>query len=140
MGIISNKTKVQDLVRALSIQYDKFFTNRQYKNTQFENNETEYMRQQNELANDIKKEEDQIFEILKQYFNEVFPELNLIAYDSRFVAFSKSRVMLGVILVENIKDGDESKIKRFLMENLFVEVKVDKLEDLPEEIRKKFKK
>jgi len=140
MAIISDKTKVQDLIRALSILYDKFYTNRQYKDLQYKDKEEEYLKEQNILADDIKKYENQIFDMLKKYFSELFPTLNLIAYDSRFVFLSKSKIVIGALLVEGMNDEDEIAIKKFLQETLFVEGRIDKFEDLPEEIRKKFKK
>ena len=41
MAIISEKTRLQDLVRSMSILYDKFLTNRQYKDKQFKDDEKE---------------------------------------------------------------------------------------------------
>ena len=140
MAIISEKTRLQDLIRSMSILYDKFLTNKQYKDKQFKDNEAEYMKNQQALANDIKFQEDLVSRTLSTLFKEYFPKLNFIAYDSRLLYFNRSQSRLGLILVESMSEEDENKIKNFFKENFLMEILINKFEDLPEELQKKFKK
>ena len=141
MAIISEKTRLQDLIRSMSILYDKFLTNRQYKDKQFKDNEQEYIKNQKALANEIKFQEGLVSQTLSFIFKEYFPNLEFLAYDSRLLYFNRSESRIGLILVSGIKnDEDENNIKKFFRENFMMEILVNKFEDLPEEIQKKFKK
>lgn len=141
MAIISEKTRLQDLIRSMSILYDKFLTNRQYKDKQFKDNEQEYMKNQKALADDIKFQEELVSRSIETIFKQYFPNFKFLAYDSRLLYFNRSESRLGLILVSGIKnDEDENNIKRFFKENFMMEILVNKFEDLPEELQKKFKK
>lgn len=140
MGIISEKTKIQDLIRSMSILYDRFLTNRQYKEKQFKDNEQEYIKNQKALADDIKFQEGLVSQTLSFIFKEYFPNLEFLAYDSRLLYFNRSESRIGLILVKGMNKQDEDNIKRFFKENFMMEILVNKFEDLPEELQKKFKK
>ena len=140
MAIISEKTRLQDLVRSMSILYDKFLTNRQYKDKQFKDDEKEYMKNQQALANDIKFQEDLVSRTISTLFKEFFPKLEFIAYDSRLLYFNRAQSRLGLILVKGINEDDEMNIKKFFRENFLMEILINKFEDLTEDLQKKFKK
>ena len=140
MGIISEKTKIQDLIRSMSILYDRFLTNRQYKEKQFKDNEQEYIKNQKALADDIKFQEGLVSQTLSFIFKQYFPNLEFLAYDSRLLYFNRSESRIGLILVKGMNEQDEDNIKRFFKENFMMEILVNKFEDLPEELQKKFKK
>ena len=140
MAIISEKTKLQDLIRSMSIFYDKFLTNKQYREKQFKDNDAEYMKNQNALAEDIKFQEGLVSKTLENIFKEFFPNLEFIAYDSRLLYFNRAQSRIGLILVKGMEEEDEAKIKRFFKENFLMEILVNKFEDLPEKLQKKFKK
>ena len=140
MGIVSEKTRIQDLIRSMSILYDKFLTNRQYKDRQFKDNEEEYMKNQQALANDIKFQEDLVSRSIQTIFKENFPKIEFIAYDSRLLYFNRAKSRIGMILVKGADDEDKIAIQKFFQENYLTEILIDKFEDLPEEIQKKFKK
>ena len=121
MAIISEKTRLQDLIRSMSILYDKFLTNRQYKDKQFKDNEQEYMKNQKALADDIKFQEGLVSQTLSFIFKEYFPNLEFLAYDSRLLYFNRSESRIGLILVKGMIEQDEDNIKRFFKENFMME-------------------
>lgn len=140
MAIISEKTKLQDLIRSMSIFYDKFLTNKQYREKQFKDNDAEYMKNQNALAEDIKFQEGLVSKTLENIFKEFFPNLEFIAYDSRLLYFNRAQSRIGLILVKGMKEEDEARIKKFFKENFLMEILINRFEDLPEKLQKKFKK
>lgn len=140
MGIVSEKTRIQDLIRSMSILYDKFLTNRQYKDRQFKDDEESYMKNQEALANDIKFQEDLVSRSIQTIFKENFPRIEFIAYDSRLLYFNRAKSRIGVILIKNATDEDKVAIENFFKENYLTEILINKFEDLPEELQKKFKK
>ena len=140
MAIISEKTRIQDLIRSMSILYDKFLTNKQYREKQFKDNDAEYMKNQNALAEDIKFQEGLVSQTIATLFKEYFPNLEFIAYDSRLLYFNRSQSRIGLILVKGMGEEDEAIIKKFFRENFMMEILVDKFENLSEKLQEKFKK
>ena len=81
-----------------------------------------------------------VSQTLENIFKEFFPNLEFIAYDSRLLYFNRAQSRIGLILVKGMEDEDEAKIKKFFKENFLMEILINRFEDLPEKLQKKFKK
>lgn len=125
-------------VESLSIKYDMFLSNRQYKNTHFKT-EDEYLIIQKNLSSEIEMEEANVKNLLKEWITINFENFQFIAYDSRFICINKNYHRIGKILLKNINDENQIKnIKQKFNDDTDFEIMIERYEDLPEEVQKKF--
>ena len=125
-------------IDSLTIKYDMFFSNRQYKNTHFKSND-EYLVIQKSLSTEIEILEKDITNLLKEWFSQNFENIIFIAYDSRFICINSRIHRVGKVLLKNIGDENlQRKIKETFNNDTDFDIIIESFEDLPEEIKKKF--
>lgn len=125
--------KLKTYMDILYTLYDKYVVNREYKNRSFENDDI-YNKEQLKLANEIEEKEALVKEEIKNVLKEVFPEIEIVAYDSRFL--ERGKYKLGHLLCKNTKDKEECRTiqKYFEAETLFLII-VQRFEDLDDDIK-----
>jgi len=125
-------------VDSLTIKYDMFFSNRQYKNVHFKSEE-EYSIIQKNLSTEIEISENDITKILKDWFTQNFEGVIFVAYDSRFICMNSRMQRIGKILLKNAGDENLHKhIKQKFNDDTELDFILESFEDLPESIQKKF--
>ena len=135
----SKKTKnLKKSIESLSIKYDMFFSNRLYKNTHFKT-EDEYIVIQKNLSTEIEVEEKNVKNYLIEWFKLNFEKVDFIAYDSRFICINKMTHRIGKVLLRNAKEENFKKsIKTKFNDDTDLEMIIECIEDMPEDIQKKF--
>lgn len=125
-------------LESLTIKYDMFFSNRQYKNVHFKS-EDEYTIIQKNLSTEIEVEEKNVKDLLKTWFEKNFDNIKFIAYDSRFICMNMYTHRIGKVLLKNAVDLNLQKsIKKKFNDDTDYEMIIESFEDLPEEVQKKF--
>lgn len=136
-----DKIKLKNLekfIESLTIKYDMFFSNRQYKNVHFKSNE-EYLIIQKNLSTEIEITEKDISKIIKEWFNQNYEKVIFIAYDSRFICMNTYNHRIGKVLLKNSEDINlQRNIKSKFLEDTNFEIIIETFEELPEEVQKKF--
>ena len=125
-------------IDSLSIKYDMFYSNREYKNVHFKS-EDEYILIQKNLSTEIEITEKDITKIIKEWFYQNFEKVEFIAYDSRFICISPKTHRIGKVLLKNVIDENFRKnIKQKFNDDTNFDIIIESFEDLPEELQKKF--
>lgn len=138
--MISNQLKRRLINSASSLmnKYDMFFTNRQYSKIHFRTEE-EYISIQKSLATEIQLEENTTKDCLIKYFDQNFPKLKLIFFDSRPICLSEKHHKLGKCLFQNISNNinEQNEIKRTFQNDTDFTLDIDRFEDLSQEEQQK---
>ena len=125
-------------IESLSIKYEMFFSNRTYKNTHFKSEE-EYLVIQKSLSTEIEVEETNVKNFLKEWFKINFENVHFLAFDSRFICITKFIHRIGKVLLKDATDENVKKaIKKCFNDDTDFEMIIECVEDLPEELQKKF--
>lgn len=134
-------TKIKHLkkyIDSLSIKYDMFCSNRQYKNVHFKS-EDEYLVIQKSLSTEIEMLEKEITNFLKEWISQNFENVEFVAYDSRFICINSRIHRIGKILLKNIEDANlQRNIKETFNNDTDFDIMIESFEELPEDIKKKF--
>ena len=130
--------QLKNSAESLAVKYDMFYSNRMYKNTHFKT-EDEYIIIQKNLSTEIEIEENNVKNILSEWFKINCENIKFLAFDSRFICINKDHHRIGKVLVKGC--NDESVVKNltetFNNDTDFTII-IEKYEDLPEELQKKF--
>ena len=135
---IKNQKNLILSFKALSMKYEMYYTNRQYKDSYFKDEET-YKLIQKKISLEIETEEKNIKDIIINFLKKNFSNVKFIAYDSRLVCFTDSKQKLGNILISNSNELEAELIMKQFKEEFNVDLKVELLENLPKELQEKFK-
>ena len=82
--------KFKNFMDQLHTLYDKYMVNREYKNRSFDN-EDKFKEEQENLASQIDELEIKIKVEIEKVISEVFPHVEVIAYDSRYFNRGKGK-------------------------------------------------
>ena len=125
-------------LESLDKKYTLFCINRSYKDKSFKD-ESEYLKVQTKLAEEIDILNKEIKEEITKVVHETYPEVEVILYDSRM--FSKADQNIGKILTKNIKSQTETlDVKACFEKFVPVKITVERYEDLNEETQKEIDK
>lgn len=123
--------KFRNFMDQLHTLYDKYMVNREYKNRSFDDEE-KFKIAQESLAEEIEKLEVQIKTEIEKVLVEVFPHVEIIAYDSRY--FNKGKGKFGNILCKGLVDNEEGRtIQKYFEAETYFLILVQRFEDLDEE-------
>ncbi len=125
-----------DIIESWAQLYDKFRVNREYK-TKSWSNEEDYLKEQNALVVKIDELDNKVIPEIKKVINEAYPEIEFIAFDSRFHNADEKKV--GNVLVRGADSETKlMEIAAWFERSTAYTIEVFRIEDLPEEVRKKF--
>lgn len=138
--MIDEKTKkrLNLSVTSLMNKYDMFFTNRQYASEHFQTEE-EFVSIQKSLAKEIQIEEATTREIIKKYFKENFPEIEIMVYDSRSICITEIYHRVGAVLIKGLPENENKiqKIEKEFSIDTDLTISISRWEDLNEETQNK---
>jgi hypothetical protein len=128
--------KFKTLIDKIFNLYDKYMVNRQYKNRSFESIE-DYDKQQEQLSIEIKAIEKIAIAEFQNVISEVFPHVEIIAYDSRFIRKDKGK--FGNVLCKGLTDLEEARtVQGYFEGETYFSILIQRFEDLDEETQKNF--
>lgn len=129
--------KFKNLMDKIYNLYDKYMVNRQYKNRSFES-EDQYLKLQEQLAEEINEMEKIALIEFRKVFEEVFPHAEVLAYDSRHIR--KGKAKFGNLLIKGLKDLEEARtLQKYFESETYFSVLIQRYEDLDEETQKTLK-
>lgn len=127
--------KFSNFIDRLHILYDKYMVNREYRTRSFDDEE-KFKNAQENLAEQIEMLENQIKEEIEKVIVEIFPHVEILAYDSRH--FNKGKGKFGNILCKGLNDNEEARtIQKYFESETYFLVLVQRFEDLDEETQDK---
>lgn len=125
-----------DVIETWAQLYDKFKVNREYKNKSWAD-EASYMKDQRELVEKITELDDKVKPEVVKIINEAFPEVEVVAFDSRMHSAEARRV--GNVLLKGVTDRTQLiEIETWFERCTAYTIGTDRFEDLPEELKTKF--
>ena len=127
--------KFKNFMDQLHTLYDKYMVNREYKNRSFDNEE-KFKEEQEILASQIDELEIKIKVEIEKVISEVFPHVEVIAYDSRY--FNRGKGKFGNLLCKNLVDNEEGRtIQKYFEAETYFLIIIQRFEDLDEETQNK---
>ena len=127
--------KFKNFMDQLHTLYDKYMVNREYKNRSFDNEE-KFKEEQEILASQIDELEIKIKAEIEKVISEVFPHVEVIAYDSRY--FNRGKGKFGNLLCKNLVDNEEGRtIQKYFEAETYFLIIIQRFEDLDEETQNK---
>ena len=127
--------KFKNFMDQLHTLYDKYMVNREYKNRSFDNEE-KFKEEQEILASQIDELEIKIKSEIEKVISEVFPHVEVIAYDSRY--FNRGKGKFGNLLCKNLVDNEEGRtIQKYFEAETYFLIIIQRFEDLDEETQNK---
>lgn len=127
--------KFRNFMDQLHTLYDKYMVNREYKNRSFDN-EDKFKEEQENLASQIDELEIKIKAEIEKVISEVFPHVEIIAYDSRY--FNRGKGKFGNLLCKNLVDNEEGRtIQKYFEAETYFLIIIQRFEDLDEETQNK---
>lgn len=127
--------KFRNFMDQLHTLYDKYMVNREYKNRSFDN-EDKFKEEQENLASQIDELEIKIKAEIEKVISEVFPHVEVIAYDSRY--FNRGKGKFGNLLCKNLVDNEEGRtIQKYFEAETYFLIIIQRFEDLDEETQNK---
>lgn len=127
--------KFKNFMDQLHTLYDKYMVNREYKNRSFDNEE-KFKEEQEILASQIDELEIKIKAEIEKVISEVFPHVEVIAYDSRY--FNRGKGKFGNLLCKNLIDNEEGRtIQKYFEAETYFLIIIQRFEDLDEETQNK---
>lgn len=127
--------KFKNFMDQLHTLYDKYMVNREYKNRSFDN-EDKFKEEQENLASQIDELEIKIKAEIEKVISEVFPHVEIIAYDSRY--FNRGKGKFGNLLCKNLVDNEEGRtIQKYFEAETYFLIIIQRFEDLDEETQNK---
>ena len=127
-----------DIIESWAQLYDKFRVNREYRTKSWSNDE-DYRKEQNALVKKIEELDAKVIPEIKKIINEAYPEVEFVAFDSRFHNADEKRV--GNVLIKGADSETKLlEIAAWFERNTAYTIAVFRIEDLPEDVRKKKKK
>lgn len=127
--------KFKNFMDQLHTLYDKYMVNREYKNRSFDN-EDKFKEEQENLASQIDELEIKIKAEIEKVISEVFPHVEVIAYDSRY--FNRGKGKFGNLLCKNLVDNEEGRtIQKYFEAETYFLIIIQRFEDLDEETQNK---
>ena len=127
--------KFKNFMDQLHTLYDKYMVNREYKNRSFDNEE-KFKEEQENLASQIDELEIKIKAEIEKVISEVFPHVEVIAYDSRY--FNRGKGKFGNLLCKNLVDNEEGRtIQKYFEAETYFLIIIQRFEDLDEETQNK---
>lgn len=125
-----------DIIESWSQLYDKFKVNREYRTKSWSSDE-EYRKDQEVLVEKIDELDAKVIPEIKKVINEAYPEVEFVAFDSRFHNADEKKV--GNVLVRGADSETKlMEIAAWFERSTAYTIEVFRIEDLPEELRKKF--
>ena len=127
--------KFKNFMDQLHTLYDKYMVNREYKNRSFDNEE-KFKEEQEILASQIDELEIKIKAEIEKVISEVFPHVEVIAYDSRY--FNRGKGKFGNLLCKNLVDNEEGRtIQKYFEAETYFLIIIQRFEDLDEDTQNK---
>lgn len=127
--------KFKNFMDQLHTLYDKYMVNREYKNRSFDN-EDKFKEEQKNLASQIDELEIKIKVEIEKVISEVFPHVEVIAYDSRY--FNRGKGKFGNLLCKNLVDNEEGRtVQKYFEAETYFLIIIQRFEDLDEETQNK---
>ena len=127
--------KFKNFMDQLHTLYDKYMVNREYKNRSFDNEE-KFKEEQENIASQIDELEIKIKAEIEKVISEVFPHVEVIAYDSRY--FNRGKGKFGNLLCKNLVDNEEGRtIQKYFEAETYFLIIIQRFEDLDEETQNK---
>lgn len=124
-----------DILESYDQYYDKFKINREYKETHWPDENT-YLKAQQVLLEKISDLDRKVTEEIRLIFQEVYPDVKLVLFDSRMHSYLEGYV--GSTLVEGLDDDVKAlELKTWFERKTAYKIDVDRFETLPEDVREK---
>lgn len=120
-----------DWLEKVSIALDKFAVNRKYRSSSFKD-EKEYLAEQTKLAEELNRLDKAIGKNIEDVVRRVYPEVKLIAFDSRTSSFADS--FLGRALLKGLESSSQRlEVEEWFQRATGMKVAVDRFEGLVDE-------
>ena len=130
------KIRWNDVLESYAQLYDKFKVNMSYRTKSWKSDD-DYKKDQMEIVGKIDELDLKVEQAVKDIIGEAFPDVEVIKFDSRM--HSVGGGVIGEVLIrnsQNVSQADE--VAMWFEKKTAYKIDIDRWEDLPEDIKKKF--